>query len=446
MGKKSGARAKASAIDLAKHNEDWNDNMSTTSSCTTFTTCAENFCETDKIDLFSSALDELFEKRGATREKALQALVGFLREDIREEECVKNETTMVSRCLNGVRKGSNTEAVLSAQLLALHMITLPEPSERLFRELQGDLQRAAASGKPWEVRCAAIECLAMCCFVAAEDDSCTLEVMERCRALWKTGEAKVRACSVRAWSFLATSLNTLLSAPTVESVMCDVATLLHDADVDVRNAAGELAALLCDVCGVGALLADAEARSEGASEEGLSEDGGEEGEEAAGGDSAASKGLGGLEGVVGRMRDLATGHKADRLRRNKREKAALRSTFRSVLAVVEDGCAAVTKVKLQHGDVLVVDTVRGGVMLGAFRRALGGGFQLHLQHNGLLHDVFEFTPSSTRPERLTALEKRAFKSPNSAASRAKTHERKGDRAAKANRHAMHAHGDHHDHW
>lgn len=289
---------------------------------------------------------------------------------------------------------------------ALHLITLPEPSERLFRELQGDLQRATASGKPAEVRCAAVEALAMCCFVAAEDDVCTMEVMERLRALWKTGDAKVRACAVRAWSFLATSLNSVLSTPTVESVMCDIAGLLHDGDVDVRNASGELAALLCDVCGVGAMLAEAEARSASVSRD-ASEDGGARDDEET--ESVRAAANGGLESVVGRMRDLATGHRTDNLRRNKREKASLRTTFRSVLAVVEDGQASVTKIKLQHGDSLVIDTVRGGVMLAAFRRALGGGFQLHLQANSLLHDVFNFTPSSTRPERLSALEKRALR-------------------------------------
>lgn len=40
-----------------------------------------------------------------------------------------------------------------------------------------------------QARVAAIECMAMCCFVAAEDDYCTHEVMERLRALWRTGAA-----------------------------------------------------------------------------------------------------------------------------------------------------------------------------------------------------------------------------------------------------------------
>lgn len=47
-----------------------------------------------------------------------------------------------------------------------------------------------------------------------------------------------------------------------------------------------------------------------------------------------------------------------------------------------------------------------------------------MQRNGLLHDVFSFRPASTRPERLSAVEKRALRSPSSAAAKYRTHERK----------------------
>jgi hypothetical protein len=49
--------------------------------------------------------------------------------------------------------------------------------------------------------------------------------------------------------------------------------------------------------------------------------------------SAGTTGEGGgkLGDVVGRMRDLATGHKCDKLRRSRRDKASLKGTFRWVL-------------------------------------------------------------------------------------------------------------------
>lgn len=63
----------------------------------------------------------------------------------------------------------------------------PDLTRSLLREVIPELQRAAASGRASEERVAAIEALAMCCFVAAEDDEVALEVMERMRAGWRAG-------------------------------------------------------------------------------------------------------------------------------------------------------------------------------------------------------------------------------------------------------------------
>ncbi len=82
--------------------------------------------------------------------------------------------------------------------------------------------------------------------------------------------------------------------------------------------------------------------------------------------------------LLSRMRQLAVAHpSSDALRRSKRDRAAQRSAFRGILASVERGGAvAATKVKLQHGGALVVDTVEGSARLAAFRRVLAGGFQV----------------------------------------------------------------------
>ena len=56
-------------------------------------------------------------------------------------------------------------------------------------------------------------------------------------------------------------------------------------------------------------------------------------------------------------------------------------------AAAQDGNAGESRVKLRHGDVLVVDTRAGRVQLDGLRRLLGQGFQAHLQHNPLLHQA-----------------------------------------------------------
>lgn len=56
--------------------------------------------------------------------------------------------------------------------------------------------------------------------------------------------------------------------------------------------------------------------------------------------------------------------------------------------------------------------------------------QVHLQGNPFLHSVFGFTPLDSKPDRLTAQEKRFFRSPCSAASKARSQARRSERAFK----------------
>jgi hypothetical protein len=97
---------------------------------------------------------------------------------------------------------------------------------------------------------------------------------------------------------------------------------------------------------------------------------------------------------------------------------------------MQGGSVAATKIKLRHGDTLIINTLQGTVILNALRHLLAGGFQAHLQGNQLLHAVFDFEPQEERAPRLTALEKRHFRSPSSAQSKARTQDRKAARATK----------------
>ncbi len=78
-------------------------------------------------------------------------------------------------------------------------------------------------------------------------------------------------------------------------------------------------------------------------------------------------------------------------------------------AFQQDGTVAQTKIKLRHGDTLVINTLVGTVQLNALRRFLAEGFQIHLQQNPLLHQIFAFEPREERAERLTPLEKKMYR-------------------------------------
>jgi hypothetical protein len=89
------------------------------------------------------------------------------------------------------------------------------------------------------------------------------------------------------------------------------------------------------------------------------------------------------------------------------------------------------RVRLQHGDTLVVSTLEGNLQLNSLRKFLAGGFQQHLQHNALLHGVFGFSPLQERGQKLSALEKRAAKGQNSAAVKGRSRDRDWERSAKS---------------
>lgn len=220
----------------------------------------------------------------------------------------------------------------------------------------------------------------------------------------------------------------------VEDHLRLLAGLLEGDDVDVRAAAGEAVALLFDACDLASLPQSAPA-ADADDEEGMPQR---------------------LEDIVARMQDLAR-NRGDDTRRSKKDRASLRGTFRELCSIVEvrrptggsdrqwlagglwralSGAARFLaqggeipeqKVKLRHGDVLVVDTLAGNIQLNAFRSFLGDGFQPHLQHNSLLHDVFNYRPREEQQERLTAKEKRMFRSPASAESKGRSQQRKQER-------------------
>jgi hypothetical protein len=56
--------------------------------------------------------------------------------------------------------------------------------------------------------------------------------------------------------------------------------------------------------------------------------------------------------------------------------------------------------------------------------------QVHLQENPFLHNLFDFSPLDAKPDKLSAQEKRAFRSPCSAASKARSQARRSQRSYK----------------
>ncbi|KDD74035.1 hypothetical protein H632_c1633p1, partial [Helicosporidium sp. ATCC 50920] len=134
-----------------------------------------------------------------------------------------------------------------------------------------------------------------------------------------------------------------------------------------------------------------------------------------------------LDDIKVRMLDLSK-NQGDQLRRSKKERAALRASFRDILQILQHGGRApVQRIGLKHGDSLTVDTLVDTVRLNTFRKFLAQGFQVHMQHNPLLHQVFKFRPRTERAEKLTSLEKRLYRSPASVENKARSQDRRKER-------------------
>ncbi|GBF93321.1 hypothetical protein Rsub_06359, partial [Raphidocelis subcapitata] len=326
MGKKRGKKGAGGGDD------DWEGGSVASESTTASFLGADASPEVERADEWGEALDWTYESRGSTRERGWERLAGLLRNSVREE-CWQHAATVIGRCQAALKKGGATEATLAATALALHVLTLGEPDESGYQGVLPDLLRAAKHGKSAAARAAAVDALAVCCFVMAEDDRSTRAALDELRGVWakRDAGAPLRAAALRGWTFLFTSLAALPDAAAVEALLPAAAALLHDGDVELRAAAGEAIAVVYHTCGLDQLEAvlEGEEEEEGEDEEeGEGEGGGGEGGE--GGGEAVS----GLSEVVGRMRDLAT-NRGDRQRRSRRDRAALRGAFRDITRIIE---------------------------------------------------------------------------------------------------------------
>lgn len=391
---------------------EFDDNESSTS---TGTMCSNANGAQDVLDdgseTFEGCIDKTYEKRYTIREQALGELITMMRESYREFDCAKNEVTLTGRCLSSLRKGGQQESALAASALGLHIVTLGESSEKVLEEVSPDLEAVAKNGKGPAAKVSAIEALAVVTFVCSEGEHSTLEVLEKLRRIWgKAASPQVKAAGIRSFSFLVTSLEGGRGLrDSLEDTLGELGDLLHDQDVEVRSAAGEAIAVLYHYFGLNDLAEEDE-------EDDISV-------------TSGTSSMSGLEDVMERMKDLAS-NKGDKSRRSRRDRATLRSRFRGLCTVLEDGLVKSMKVKLQHGDSLIVNTLEGVVMMNYLKKFLAGGFQAHLQNNPLMHAVFDFTPLTTAQEKLSALEKRAYRSPSSEISKYRTQSRKQDRAFK----------------
>lgn len=366
-------------------------------------------------DQFDSLIDELWEKRAATRCHALNKLVQLLSCNCFREECITRETTLVRQFLSSIRRGSRMEALPAARGLGVLVVTLglDDGAARVWADCREPLMEFAGNKlKSVETRCAAIDSFAIACFVAESDPLATLEAMSWLCSMWSADSHSVREAAIRGWTLLLTTVSAELVDDIFDDVVDKLIKLLDDAAVDVRRASGEAVALLY---GFGVELdADETDYSDGAS--------------SVASNSTGLSRMSGIEYAMDRMKDLA-GPRGQTKKRSKKDRAAMRSAVRGVCNFVEEGVVQEVRIKLR-GTTLVVDDLPGLIQVNFVRKILSGGFQAHLHCNELLHQMFQYSPGEGPAPRLTKSEKRMLRSPHSTANKLRTKERKSGHIAK----------------
>jgi len=384
--------------------------------------------------------EALYEKRAATREKALAGLVQYLRASYRYEECDSWKETLAERLAACVKKGKAKEVTLACTAAALMVATLGQSSdgftEQLVEEFLPLLKPKMLSGSTAAAKVAAIRALGVMCFVGSEDGLVlhrSIQEIQKCFSA-SSGEVRAEAYTVLA---LLLSISVPIGKKIVDHMLLYVESFskaLSDESVQVRTAAGNALVVVNEVFGEilqedGESLPGTPRGGNGAGDEG----GEGEGNGAAMASPSSPHAANGQlldEDLVEKMSQMATSSWGNEQgsRMNKREKANQKRAFRSLVGAMEGGASE--KIKLKHGDVLLLDTQSSRVAAAVFKSVLAQGFQVHMQSNDLLHQVFDFVPRQEKIQ-LSQLEKKMMFSPNSAKKKNQTKQRNKGRMQKS---------------
>ncbi|KAG0581705.1 hypothetical protein M758_3G009800 [Ceratodon purpureus] len=393
------------------------DMMSTTStvSSSEFNGAPETEEVFDESTLMDQFVEALYQKRASMREAGLKGLIDAFTSSVLTEFAEDQCETLSNRFINSVKVGSGPEAAQGARALGLLAFTVGAGSnaQGILSDATPHLWKVARVGPSIAARSAALETLGVLTFIGAADLESTEATME---LLWsiinhkhspedqKTGinvpPGPVKVSALVAWSLLLSTVDARkVSSHHLSKSLPVLSNLLKNDDLGVRTAAGEAIALLYE-------MTDSSAPTEDDAED--SEDH----------EVPIARATIPEDEVVEQMKALSV--HAGGKGAPKKERAVQRSSFRELLASIENGVAPQVSVKLQGGKTLKFNSWTEITQLNVIRRFLSEGFQTHMQGNELLHEIFDFVPQAEKRKALSTKEKRMLQSPNSVVSKART--------------------------
>uniref|UniRef100_A0A6M2F5C7 Interferon-related developmental regulator N-terminal domain-containing protein n=1 Tax=Populus davidiana TaxID=266767 RepID=A0A6M2F5C7_9ROSI len=420
MGKRNNQRKNVAMLDSS------DDNSSVSSSSTVrsdlMSVSGSDDVQVDKDSLLEQALDALYEKRGSTREKALEAIIEAFNTNLQLQFVEKKFATLLHQCLNCIKKGSSKEIALACHAIGLLSLTVGsgDSAREILEESVAPISQALKSQSDSLKTVSLLECLAVVTFVGANE---TEETERSMQIMWqllhpKLGSnvvavktpAVVVTAVVSAWAFLLTTMDgcSLNSKDWQESISY-LSTLLDKDDRSVRISAGEALALIFETGSIEKFAAENKTPRDGSVLEG----------------NKSREGythiLGLKSKILNQVRSLSA--EAGGKGSTKKDLNSQRNLFKDVLEFLEDGFTPEISMKI-CGDSLQTSTWSELIQLNFLKHFLGGGFVKHMQDNEFLHDVFGFTPKRKHilgvEHQMSSGEKRMFRSPNSVLNKART--------------------------
>ncbi|XP_044511422.1 interferon-related developmental regulator 1-like isoform X1 [Mangifera indica] len=409
MGKRNSQRKSAAMLDSD------DDNSSVSSTSTMRSDSGTEEVQIEKDTLLGEALDDLYEKRGSTREKALASIIESFSNNLQHQFVEKKFATLLHQCLGSMKKGSSREIALASQAIGLLALTVGfgDNAREILEESVTPISQALKA-RPESLKTAALlECLAIITFVGGNDPEETERSMD---IMWQLVHPKlgsnvvvvkpsetVITAMVSAWSFLLATLDRWRLDPKHwQQSISYFSSLLDKNERSVRIAAGEALALIFEIGNLEKFSAEADGTNDG-SREGYTH-------------------VQGLEGkILNQVRNLSmeAGGKGSA----KKDLNNQRNLFKDILEFLEVGYCPETSVKI-GGESLKTTTWSELIQLNFLKHFLGGGFVKHMQENEFLHGVFGFTPKRknllSAEHHISSTEKRMYRSPNSVVNKART--------------------------
>ncbi|XP_047955468.1 interferon-related developmental regulator 1-like [Salvia hispanica] len=371
----------------------------------------------DTESLLDLYLDALYEKRGSTRENALASTIEVFNNSIQHEFTEHKFATLLHQCLNSIKKGSPKEVALACHVIGLLALTAGsgEKAREILEESVSPISEALKSTFETSIILSLLACLAVITFVGGEEAEHAEKSMQ---IMWQVAHPKlgsnvvaakppaaVISMVVTAWSFLLTTVDErVLNPRTWQDSLSFLSTLLDKNDRSVRIAAGEALALIFEKGSPEKFCGESKVSGHHTCIEGDS--------------SRKIMFVNGLKTkVINQMKDLSA--EAGGKGSAKKDLNNQRNKLHDVVDFLENGHAPETSTKIGH-ELLHTSSWSQMIQLNFLKHFLAGGFVKHMHENPFLHDVFDFTPEIKLDHRMSAVEKRMYKSPNSALNKART--------------------------